>query len=360
MVAGTSAPAVVTVERPVATATAVRFQTANGSAKFPDAVLIPAGAASASIVFSGVRPGVEEVTAIPADPAYETAYARVQVGGAAVLKLVAVSALPDPVVVRLTDANGLTYPNALIAASASAGGSVEPAVALTDAQGEASFHWAPGGVSAGSLQLEVKGLEAPVALVLTAGAAVPLITAVVNAASFGEGVAAGGLATILGTGLMQGSAPPQVLLNGAEVRLLYASATQINFYVPAETRLGSGTITVAAGGERSNAAVTVADIQPGIFPGAVLHAGTAVSAVDDSGQSGRLHRDLLHGARPDAQRGRLPADDGRADGIYRRRPGHGDFQRAYGRARSISGKRADSGRRRQRLAKRPDLSQPVP
>jgi uncharacterized protein (TIGR03437 family) len=189
-----------------------------------------------------------------------------------------VSTFPGPVVVRVTDANGLAYPNAPLAATASAGGTVEPAAAVTDAQGQATFRWTPGSLSASRLQVEVKGLDPAVTLTLATGSAVPVVTAVVNAASYAQGVAAGGLATILGTGLTQGS-DPQVLLNDLPVRLLYAGATQINFYVPAEARLGPGTLTVIAGGERASAGVTVSAIQPGIFPGAVLRAGTAVSAV---------------------------------------------------------------------------------
>ena len=280
VVAGTTGSAVVTVEKPVAAATTVRFQTVNGSAKFPDSVQIPAGLSSAPVVFSGVKAGVEEVTAVPGDPAYETAFARVQVAGAAVLKLVAVSAKPEAIVVRLTDANGLAYSNAAIAASVSPGSSVEPAIAMTDAKGHGTFRWTPGSARENRLQLDVQGLESPVSLVLTAGPAVPAITAVVNAASFREGIAAGGLATILGRALMQGTDTPEVLLNGEPVQLLYTSATQINFYVPAETRLGRGTIAVRAGSEQGSAGVTVDEVQPGIFAGAVLHAGTAVSAAN--------------------------------------------------------------------------------
>jgi len=180
--------------------------------------------------------------------------------------------------VRLTDANGLLYSNVPVAASASAGSTVEPPVSVTDAEGRASFRWIPGSLDINRLQLEVQGLGAPVALVVTQGPAVPSITAVVNAASFQEGVAAGGLATILGRGLMNGAAAPEVLLNGATVPIIYASPTQINFYVPSETRLGIGTITVAAGKERSSATVPVSEIQPGIFTDGALHAGTAVSA----------------------------------------------------------------------------------
>jgi hypothetical protein len=76
--------------------------------------------------FTGLKAGVEEVLATPSDPSYETAYARVQVADASMLKLVAVSGdrqiatsagpLPAPIVVRLTDANNLPYPGAQIVA----------------------------------------------------------------------------------------------------------------------------------------------------------------------------------------------------------------------------------------------------
>ena len=72
---------------------------------------------------------------------YETAFARVQVADASLIKLIAVSGdhqiatsagqLPDPIVVRLTDVNNLPYPGARIAATASAGSGVTPGVAVT-------------------------------------------------------------------------------------------------------------------------------------------------------------------------------------------------------------------------------------
>ena len=129
------------------------------------------------------------------------------------LKLVAVSGdhqvatsagpLPAPIVVRLTDANNLPYPGAQIVAAASAGGSVTPAAATTDVQGQATFTWTPGPAASNLLQLAVGGAPA-VSLTLSAGSAVPVVTAVVNAASSVSGVAAGAFETIYGVNLAGG------------------------------------------------------------------------------------------------------------------------------------------------------------
>ena len=212
-----------------------RFRRSNGNAKLPASVTIPAGATTASFTYSGVRAGVEEVTATPGDPAYETAFARVQVGGrggAANWSQVS----PDPVVVRLTDANGLVYPGARIAASASAGGSVAPAVAITDAAGA-------GGVSRGrrarrrrtNCGSRVEAVPA-VSLTLRAGIAVPAIRGggecrVVSA----SGIAAGALETIFGANLAGG----RVSLNGAPLPLLYAQRRADQF-LRARSRRRSG------------------------------------------------------------------------------------------------------------------------
>jgi len=264
-------------------------------------VKIPAGATSAAVTVTGVRAGVEDVTAVPGDPGYETAFARVQVAGAALLKLVAISgdhqlpvasgALPDPIVVRLTDANNLAYAGARIVATPSAGGSVATAAAITDAHGQAAFRWTPGPATASQLQLALDGLPA-VSLTLTSGSAAPVVTAVVNAASFAGGVAAGGLQTVTGVNFAGGQTATagypwptalggvQVLLNGAAVPVFYVSDTQINFYVPPDAPQGTGVLTVVTpSGTQATAAVNVTPFEPGIFSGAVLHAGTAISAV---------------------------------------------------------------------------------
>jgi uncharacterized protein (TIGR03437 family) len=72
----------------------------------------------------------------------------------------------------------------------------------------------------------------------------------------------------------------QVLLNGSAVPLLYASGAQINFYTPPGVATGAGTLTVVTpSGVTDPSLVNVLPLQPGIFPGAVLHAGTAISAI---------------------------------------------------------------------------------
>jgi uncharacterized protein (TIGR03437 family) len=284
VVAGGSATATVSVQTAPQADLIVQLAAPAGYAQVPALVTIAAGATSAAFTVSGIKAGVEELLATPADSSYETAFARVQVAGAAQLTLRAVSgdnqvptsagALPAPIVVGLTDANGLPYPGARIKAAA-AGGSVTPATATADASGQASFQWTPGTGSASQLVLSLEAAPA-VTLTLSAGSAVPVISAVVNAASYVAGVAPGSLATLFGAHL--GTAT--VLLNGVDVRPFYASDTQVNFYVPAATPLGANVITVSApSGLQVSSTINLVAVQPGIFSGAVVHAGTVVSAL---------------------------------------------------------------------------------
>jgi uncharacterized protein (TIGR03437 family) len=286
----------------------VALQAPNGNAKLPPSVTIPAGASSASFALSGLRAGVEEVTAVPGDAAYETAFARVQVADASLLKLAAVSGdrqisnsaapLPDPIVVSLTDVNNLAYPGARIVATASAGGSVTPSAAVTGQQGQASFRWTPGAGASNQLQLAVDTAPA-VSLTVTAGSAVPVVTSIASAASFAPGMAAGALQAIQGVNLAGGQttsaaypwpttlAGVQVLLNGSALPLTYVSDAQINLYVPQDAALGTGTLTVVTpSGARATAAVNVAAFEPGIFAGGVIHAGSTVSALTSPVQAG--------------------------------------------------------------------------
>jgi len=290
VVAGGTGTATLTLQMPPASDLTIQFQTPNGNAQLPALLKIPAGSPGVKFTFTGLKAGVEEVLATPSDPAYETAYARVQVADASMLKLVAVSGdrqiatstgpLPAPIVVRLTDANNLPYPGAQIVATPSAGGSVTPTAAVTDAQGQAAFTWTLGPAASNQLQLAVGGLPAA-GLTIAAGSAVPVVTAVVNAASSVSGVAAGALATIYGVNLAGSQTNGvQVLLNGASLPLLYVSDTQINFYVPQSATQGTAALTVVTpSGAKATATVDVVSVQPGIFPGGVLHAGTEVSAL---------------------------------------------------------------------------------
>ena len=166
-----------------------------------------------------------------------------------------------PSVVALTDANGLVYAGARITAATTAGGAVSPSVAITDASGQASFQWTPGSAAVNTLTVAVEAAPS-VTLRLNAGTAVPVIGAVVNAATSLPGMAPGSIDTIYGVNL----ADAAVSLNGAPVTLLYRGETQINFYVPPEAALGPGTLTVTnAAGIAVSARVTVTAADPGIF-----------------------------------------------------------------------------------------------
>ncbi len=300
VVTGASTTATVTVASAPAGDLTVQLQAPNGNASVPASVKIAAGSTSAQFAVAGVRAGVEEITATPADSTYETAYARVQVGDASVLTLVAVSGdqqvstsgapLPDPIVVRLTDANNLSYAGARIVATPSAGGTVNPTAAVTDAQGMASFRWTPGSSTANQLQLAAEAIPV-VDLTLSAGTAVPMASEVVNSASFAPGIAAGALESIMGVNLASGETgsaaypwPPalagtSVLLNGTPLPLLYVSDTQINFYVPQESPQGTATLTVVSpSGIRTNRTVSIAGYLPGIFADGIVLAGTNTNA----------------------------------------------------------------------------------
>jgi uncharacterized protein (TIGR03437 family) len=309
VVVGQSGTATLNVQTAPAADLIIQLQAPNGNAAFPASVTIPAGAASVAFSFSGVSTGVEDLTAVPRDAAYETAAARVQVADASGLTLLAVSGnnqiatsagpLPDPVVVRLTDVNNLPYPGARIVATASTGGSVTPAEAAADAQGQAAFQWTTGASAISQLQMQVKGLP-EVNLTINGGSAAAEITAVENAASFQAGMAAGAIETVWGVNFTGGKTvaapaaawPAQlggvaVLLNGSALPLLYASDGQIDFYAPADAALGAGTLAVVTpSGGQASATVNVKPIQPGIFPGAVLRAGTTSSAVTTAVHAG--------------------------------------------------------------------------
>src|ERR1035437_7491602 len=272
VVAGGSATATISLQTPPKADLAVMLTAPLGFAQGPAQVTVAAGAASS---VSGIRPGVGNLLPPPADSSYEVAFARVQVAAPSLLTLrEARSPFPGFAAVQLTDVNGLPYPGARIAA-ATTSGSVTPAVATADAAGFASFQWAPGEGAVSQLKLSVEAAPA-VTLTLNAGSAVPVIGAVVNAASFVAGGSPGSLATFFGVNLAGAS----VLLNGIDVRPFYASDTQVNFYIPAETSLGANVVTVnAQSGLQASSTVNLVAVQPGIFSGAVVHSGTVVSAL---------------------------------------------------------------------------------
>ena len=74
-------------------------------------VTIPAGATSVNFNLSGVRAGVDEIQARPADTHYDTAESHVQILSVpAAAQLVVISSDAKSVTLRVTDVNNLPYP----------------------------------------------------------------------------------------------------------------------------------------------------------------------------------------------------------------------------------------------------------
>jgi len=265
-------------------------------------VTIPAGARSVNFAVEGVRAGVEELTAVPGDGAYETARARVQVSPLAALRVEAVSgdrqlgvsgaALPDPVVVRVTDENRLPYPGVRLQAAVS-GGTLASAPAVTDEAGQATFRWTLGAAPSNQLRVGLEG-SGP-SLTVNAGTAVAVVTSAVNAASGTAGLAPGAFGTVKGVNLTGGATTTaakwaesldgaQVLLDGRALPLFYTSDRQINFYVPPDVPGGTATLAVrTASGTTAALPVAVRDVMPGVFfdgttgYGAVVRAGSGTT-----------------------------------------------------------------------------------
>jgi uncharacterized protein (TIGR03437 family) len=114
----------------------------------------------------------------------------------------------------------------------------------------------------------------------------PVVSAngVVNAASFASQISPGALATVFGSNfalrnasanapLPTSLAGVSVSVNGQSAPLLYVTPTQVNFQVPWETALGSGTVTVNVNGGASNSiTVSVLGAAPGLFSTSSGHA----------------------------------------------------------------------------------------
>jgi uncharacterized protein (TIGR03437 family) len=124
-----------------------------------------------------------------------------------------------------------------------------------------------------------------------------VIDAVTDAASYVPRVAPGELASIFGTNLANGTqqasgfplptnmAGATVYVNNSAVRLLYVSATQINFQVPSSLAAGTANMYVSrSGGQSALFQFTVVTNAPGIFQDTSNHA-IAQNATDNSTNS---------------------------------------------------------------------------
>jgi minor extracellular serine protease Vpr len=226
-----------------------------------------------------VRAGVDTMTAEPADAIYETAVANIQVlPSANGLKLELVSgdkqvatpgqALPEPVVVRVTDVNELPYSNVFVGSDITGGG-ILLNMAVSDEAGLVRIYWTPGPGPTNELTLSVAG--GPALTVIALGRPAFAADAVVNAASFASGMSPGSIATLFGTNLVDAS----VSINGTPATVFFTNNRQMNFLVPDGIAEGLADVVVTtSAGSTVTVRVPVVAISPGLF--AAVNRGTYV------------------------------------------------------------------------------------
>ncbi|MBK9168657.1 MAG: hypothetical protein IPM24_14470 [Bryobacterales bacterium] len=301
LVAGTERSVTVAVETPPETPLTVLLRSAGGRLAMPPSVTLAAGAREATFPVTGLSAGVDDLIAESADTRYDATEARIRVAAAPQdLELQIVSGdrqlpvpgqpLPQPVVIRVRDANRLGYPGVRVSAIPGAGGAADPQLAVTDADGVAQFRWTPESPTA-RLTVGIEGGAVATVAVLAG----TRVSAAGNAASGASQLAPGGLATLFGENLTGGDpavgpfpwpgtlAGVTVLIDGLRAPLLYVSDTQINFLVPDGVRAGNVRIEVANGGAARVVldGVPVLTVAPGLFFnaasgfGAILNSGTA-------------------------------------------------------------------------------------
>jgi uncharacterized protein (TIGR03437 family) len=272
----------------------------------PASVQIPTGAREATFQITGARAGVVDVTADVAAGGFEVVTSKVQVLAPSALTLELVSGdrqsgqpgvpLPQPVIARVIDHNGLPFAGVTVVGAPSLGGALSTSRIVSDAEGLVRFHWTPAATALNELTLRTEGSAAQPLVVNTSGRPTAPVAGVVNAASFSAGLVPGGLTSIFGVNLSNGATGAatrvplpvtlqgvQVLLNGVPAPLLYVSDRQINLFTPHSTAPQGGIIEVIIStpvGTSDVLRVPALSEQPAIFfdapsgYGAVLVAGT--------------------------------------------------------------------------------------
>jgi uncharacterized protein (TIGR03437 family) len=281
---------------PPAANLSIGLSTQNGLASVPPAVVIPAGSTSVSFTLTGVKPGVEDLVATPADASYESVYSRVQVAASAAgLMLTLVSGggqvaspgvpLAQPIVFRVTDINNVSYPGLVVRVSVTGAGTVTPPAAVTDSTGSVSFQWTPGSVSFNHLTATVDG--GPSLMVPALDRPAFTQAGVVNAASFSHDIGAGSIVALFGENLWTGvdaDAPGlpwptslagvRVLLNGQPAQLTAVREGQINLVVPSDLVPGTATVVVSTSvADSAPVEVPVSAVAPAIFRDAATNFG---------------------------------------------------------------------------------------
>src|SRR5262249_17964387 len=88
---------------------------------------------------------------------------------------------------------------------------------------------------------------------------------VVNAASFAQAIATGGLVSIFGSGFAREGTPTTVQISGQPARLLGVFPFQINAEIPAQTPAGAADLAVTSANGTDRVSIDVKDVAPGIF-----------------------------------------------------------------------------------------------
>lgn len=105
-------------------------------------------------------------------------------------------------------------------------------------------------------------------------------TGVVNAASFTNGVAPGGLISIYGVGFSHAGAATSVQINGEAAPVLSAYPFQVNAQIPLDIPPGSATLNLNSGNGTAQQTIAITDAAPAIFSIAASQA--AITNQDNS------------------------------------------------------------------------------
>ncbi len=321
VVVGSPSTASVEIAEPSLRDLDVMLTSDNGGVTVPAVVTIPRGMTSVSFPVAGVTPGVSRFSAHATDPGFDDARTLIDVRGSATgLALQVISGadqvsglgglLPNPIVLRATDANNLPYPGLLVNLTVSRDGILSPVPAVTDARGEIRLAWrlaTTGQLNTLTARLDDAPLVRATMIAQSVGPA-PAFTAasVVGAAGFNLGpsepntaIAPGGLVAIFGIGLAIETLDAQafplpkdlagttVAVKGFPASLLHVSPGQINLLIPFEVSGDTVEIVITTpAGTSGVIAVSLGEAQPGIFfdpatgLGALVNAATGVTLWD--------------------------------------------------------------------------------
>lgn len=307
VIKGSPGTATVSIAAPAAAKLIIQLSAANDAITVPTSVSIAAGATSAGFAITGNHLGVAGLVATASDPAFDIAQTLVQVReDPSQLHLDVVSGasqqggaggnLPQRIVLRVHDDNGVPFSGVGVTLSAAADGVVTPAHAFTDSSGQVSVNWRlASSTGTNTLSASLDAASSVATTTTATGLPQPAVTTagVVNAASFNQGASAantaispGSLLSIFGSALSNGTLSAtsfplpttllstSVTMNGIAAPLIYVSPDQINLQAPFELSGSSAQLVITTGaGPSTPVTVPVAAVQPGIFFNPVSGAG---------------------------------------------------------------------------------------